>query len=204
MPARLRDILTLQSDPLSVSLLPIIQKLDELHSVPHIPPIPLKINRSRSQEGAYVYSGAQSLRIEISKWAQCPEWTFIHEVGHLLDHQGLNPIHREFGSEHDPLFDPLIELWRESDHVIAMARQFGRLTRRRKFDARRLLEEYLMPRELWARTYVQWVAAKLEDQKLLQHLAHLRTIGVIVLGKTFAIQWEEAEFSHILLFEKVM
>jgi len=83
----LRDILRIEASPFSRELSYAVDVVDGLHRRPNIPPIPVVLNGSRTEEGAYhsLSRPSRPVRIEISRFAVHPALTLLHEIGHLFE-----------------------------------------------------------------------------------------------------------------------
>jgi len=168
----LRDILKFDESSFSDELKHTVGVLDQVHRWPQIPSCPVVVSGSRKDGGCYhsLSHPSRPEKLEISCFTVYPSLTLVHEVGHMLDHMALNPIKRGFGSEHDPMFDPLylvLETSRSVRKLIALN------ARKRPVVApmiRKYLTYLLQPRELWARTYVQWVANRSKDILIVSQL----------------------------------
>jgi hypothetical protein len=153
--------------------------IDSVHTFPRTPPFPFVFSNIRKDQGVYHYrtKPAHAEKIELSRHADYLQLTLIHEVGHFLDHFALNPIKRKFGTDHDPLFEPLLTLWAESPDVIAAQKLLNRFGHSETKSNRTALQYQLTPRELWARSYTQWVVTRAGHTQLLQQLRKIRMQG---------------------------
>src|SRR4051794_32603801 len=99
----LSSILQIPASAISPGLEQAAEIVDRIHRCPPLPRVPVIINRSRTEEGAYYRSTRpeRPLKIAISIFAVHPELTLLHEIGHLLDHMALSPLKRGFASEFD-------------------------------------------------------------------------------------------------------
>jgi hypothetical protein len=197
--AKISEILHVPDSLLKSAFEKIFAVIDNMHRFPTMATFPIKVTKRRSEEGAYRYRirPAKPMLIEISFFAEHPELTLTHEIGHLLDHMALNPIKRGFGSDHDPFFEPLLHSWAGSKNVQALRRAQNN----GKYEsslARRNMAYQLTPRELWARTYVQWLAVRSRDGLLSSQLAARRTAGSFFAGQRLSFQWEEDDFLSII------
>jgi len=196
----LRDILRIDSSALSFELAHVVEVVDRLHRLPKVVAFPVRLNKSRLQEGAYVSSSTppRPQGIEISIYARHPGWTLLHEVGHMIDHMVLNPIKREFASEHDPAFEPLRSCWQASRVIQKL---YSLSVRKRPLPPvhfRRFLSYQLKPRELWARTYAQWVAAKSGDLLLCSQLKSIQIQQDFSFENAARYAWDDQEFDVII------
>ena len=139
-----------------------IAAADRIHRFPKISPIPLVSSRSRTEEGAYHFASRplRPLKIVISRYARHPSWTLLHEIGHLLDNTVLNSPGLVFGSDGGRCFENLLGIWRADPHLRSLHRLLMDRGRRAGPASRNALRYELSGGELWARTYVQWMAAR--------------------------------------------
>jgi hypothetical protein len=181
---QLREILKFDESPYVRQFRHVVSVVDQLHKFPKLPTIPVFITNSRREGGGYIYRlrPPVPLSINISAQANSPPITLLHEIGHLLDHLALNPIKQGFGSQHDPLFDPLRNYWATSRKIRRLHKTVaGRTISNPK--SRTFLRYQLRVDEIWARTYLQWVVAESDDlllQVCLDQVValRLRSIGM--------------------------
>ncbi len=127
----------------------------DLHSVP------ARLTATTRQSGCYRMREGDPIDLRVSNRHDRVPLSFLHELGHLIDHQ-LAPEPRRFASTGHPAFKP----WRASlrwlpSRVPARAGH----SHRRYFDSRK---------ELWARSYAQTVLWRSSDPVLREHLAALQ------------------------------
>jgi hypothetical protein len=196
----LRDILQLLDSPFTESLSQTIAVIDQVHRFKPMAPFPIVITRKRVELDAYCYLAAPSRpeAIEISIHGSHPQLTLVHEIGHFLDHRTLNPIKRGFASEHDVLFDPLVDCWAANSLVCDLRKMMRRLGRYTEPSARTSMANRLSAPELWAPTYAQWVAIRSGDKLLLDQLERLRQRGSHFAGKWCSFHWDSVEFAGII------
>ena len=103
--------------------------------------------------------------------------SFLHELGHLLDHQ-LAPQPRRFASPSHTAF----RRWRAVVRALdSRAPLHASRTHRRYFDSYR---------ELWARSYAQTVLETAADESLREHLRAVQRVGDVFV-------WPEREFGAV-------
>jgi hypothetical protein len=177
----------------------VVDIVDQLHRFPTLLPFPLIHTKSRRENGAYNHRMRPSrpISIAVSVYADFPSLTLLHEVGHLLDHLVLNPIKQGFGSEHDPLFEPLRRYWSGSRLIRTLAALLERNSRLAP-GIRTLIRYQMETPELWARTYLQWVVKKSDDLLLQACLASVRGKPAAFAGRTTHFCWEDAEMDDII------
>jgi len=189
---QLCEILDIDESSFARQFRHVVSVVDQLHKFPKLPTIPLLLTKSRREGGGYMYRVRPPipLSINISVHADSPPITLLHEIGHLLDHLALNPVKEGFGSEHDPLFDPLRNFWAANKKIRRLTKTIaGGMKSNPKM--RSLLRYQLRVDEIWARTYLQWVVAKSDD--LL-----LRVCLDQVVANSAEIYWDAAEIAGII------
>ena len=83
-----REVVRLPADKFGKQLRVILNAIDNLHQVPTIKPIDVKVGRDRDRLGGYIkHSGTgRPLGIEVSRRQNDPmELAFAHEIGHLIE-----------------------------------------------------------------------------------------------------------------------
>jgi hypothetical protein len=196
----LSELLRLPDDPLSTTLQRTIWLVDSLHRFPGGSPFPIRVTKSRREQGSYQYlvRPNRPIRIELSRHAVFPALTLLHEVGHFLDHVALNRIKQDFGTLVDPMFEPLRERWGRSPGVNQLRRILEKGRRLAKHDKRMLHYQLTLP-ELWARTYVQWIVKRSREAFIGEQFERLRNEGIILGGTAHHLQWDDDEFQVIML-----
>lgn len=146
--------------------------------------------------GAYVHEqGGMPVAILVNAQASDPELTVLHEIGHYVDHHAIDAA--GYASVSDDLNDwrdrvlnsdgvrDLMAAWL-SPPVPQTAPDAGAVTA-----AVRAHVEYLLgPRELFARSYSQYVVVRSGDPKLRQELEK-------GLEPDYREQWHEDDFAPI-------
>lgn len=159
--------------------------VDTVHGDGTLPFTPI-IDSTRRDAFAWYTPG----RVEISiRPGRGDSFSVIHELGHWLDHQAIGGTVGSYSSQ--ILDTPAIRAWwnvvTDSDHWAEVTR--WRPTR----PAAREFRGYLLrPRELWARSYSQYVATKTADPMVLAQLADFRNAGVGV-----PLQWSDQDFGPV-------
>jgi hypothetical protein len=133
---------------------------------------------------AYVRDAYSSepLELAVNPKARWQEIHIIHEIGHSLDHQVLgHPLVYASDASHENLrgWHKAIEqselyndLRRLQGLEYTIIRRQGRRVIEPVIPA--IIEYYLRPRELFARSYTQYIATTSQDNVLLRQLASLR------------------------------
>ena len=174
-------------------------------TLPLLPTIPVRSVSAVHDggEGAYVrQSDGTPLRVEISADAEYPQLTTVHEFAHYLDDCGFG-VRTGWASEEDPEMEPLRQAWQKTEAVrlLHIGLETGRMT---AFlpgggttvfplmpEDRDSCRYYLQGRELFARSYAQYVASKSDNRVLYRQLLQRRES---VEGRFYHAQWTESDF----------
>ncbi len=124
--------------------------------------VPVRLTATTSESGAYRYRKADPIDLRVSRLGDRLAIGFLHELGHLVDHQLHDPRHgRAWASTDHPAFAG----WR------AEAARLGR----RPFPGGRGRRRYFQSvREVWARAYAQTVLLGSHDARLQAQLEELQ------------------------------
>jgi hypothetical protein len=121
----------------------------------------------------------------------------VHEVGHLLDIDGLGPPKRSSAAS----MDSILEEWRGA---VTGSEAVGRLrgTLRAGLLAgvfaerdQAFLRYLLRPQELWSRSYAQYIGSRGGDLLLTKQLQQART--AVVANMEVSMQWDAEDFAAI-------
>jgi hypothetical protein len=133
---------------------------------------------------AYVRDAYSSepLELAVNPKAKWQEIHVFHVIGHCLDHQVLgNPLVYASDAGHENLrgWQKAIEqskLYKDLQHLQGLEYKTIRRRGRRVIEPviPAIVEYYLRPRELFARSYTQYIATTSQDNVLLRQLASLR------------------------------
>lgn len=161
-----------------------IDQIAKVHGVTNAIKVPVVSHPVLGSNGQYMVDHSGPLAIGVNPSALAPGSTTLHEVGHYLEmsvmagnRHGLRKI------EEDPLMKEWLAAVRGTD-------TYAKLSGQAKGD--RYVEYVLTPRELWARTYSQYIAVRSKDPALLAELDSTRR-GQIKLPT----QWPDAEFEPV-------
>ena len=176
-----------------------LSAIDEVHNVSNLPVIPISVTSKLDQnvDGEFrsTISGIP-YDIQISSAASTPRMTVAHEIGHFID---LSGIKRTGFFAESKINGALSEWWEAVENSDAFKKwkeikQNGGL-----FDANgNIIEkvedsyiEYSMrQRELWARSYAQFIATRTSNSTMKAELADALTYR-------FPNQWEDSDFAPI-------
>jgi hypothetical protein len=168
--ARLRpleDIVALpRRSPLAPELTRALAAAASLHGVRcDLTPVPVRPTTTTSEAGAYRFRKRDPIDIRVSARSGRVAIGFLHELGHLIDHQlGYDPRNSIWASAIHPTF----AAWRAVAAALAGRPFPGGRSRRRYFES---------PHEVWARSYAQTVALRSGDTALVEQLETLQRAG---------------------------
>ena len=186
-------------------LKPVIELIDSIHRIQTTSQIPIRITRSKLNQGEYHYrrGSFEPDSIEISRINDSMEATLLHEVGHLLEQAilpGCSYGQRQWAS------GGLTGAWWESiqaTQTFKALRQLHDIHECRPFDANgkseaerlarwRWIAYLMLPRELWARSYAQWIAER-GDHVPTQRFFRQRSSPASVVP----LQWSWDDFAPV-------
>ena len=124
-------------------------------------PVPVRATATTSQSGCYRLRDGDPVDLRVSSRHDRIALSFLHELGHFIDHQLGHELGPTWASgRHDAFAD-----WRVAVSALPprLPAGVGR-SRRRYFDS---------TKELWARSYAQAVLTRAEDPRLSGHLGRL-------------------------------
>jgi len=159
--------------------------IDQVHSDGDLPEIPVDNRRYHNALGVFFRTrGTPSapLRISVTPLSPWPHLTALHEIGHFLDFCAVGAP-GEFASETE-LVNDWLAVTGKSDPVMQIFQEPNLKPKQREY--------LLKPRELWARSYAQYIVTKSGDPLLLAELDRVRK------GPEPWRQWTDAEFRPIL------
>jgi len=167
--------------------------IDRTHRVPELPMIPVRSTKTETRDGGYrkEMGTGKPVEIEISRRGSTPELTFVHEIGHFLDEQAIPGSVRGVRSWY---LDPNLKSWRD---VVLESRPIKILIEKAEDgdpgEPGRKIACYLRTdREIWARSYAQFVAIRSGDPILMKHLEECRSPR-----SPWPLQWSDDEFGPV-------
>jgi hypothetical protein len=162
----LEEVVSLpRRSPLHPQLAAALAAASTLHGlVTDLEPVPVRPTATTRQSGCYRMREGDPIDLRVSSRHDRVPLSFLHELGHLLDHQSA-PQARRFASPSHRAF----RRWRELVRPLpSRAPARTSRTHRRYFDS---------SRELWARSYAQTVLALAPDPALREQLRRLQHAG---------------------------
>lgn len=183
-----------------------IKVIDGVHGDGNLPQIPVEQSSGTRMWGQYQYYPGinKSVDIRISSRGSHIDFTSAHEIGHFIDHRGIDPKSMGFASSNSSLMDKweaavkqsnsyqkLVDM-RKNPDAYAVDVQLGPRSSAKISPDRNHIHYLLSTQELWARSYAQYISEKSGDTTLLQQLGEERS------EKLYGYrQWETADFAPI-------
>ena len=157
------DVLALpRRSPLHPELARALAAADAFHLLhSDLDPVPVRPTSTTSQSGCYRLRQEDPVDLRVSSRHGRVPLSFLHELGHLVDHQLGFQLGDAWASEKHEAFAG----WRAAAAALPsrVPAGFGR-SRRRYFDS---------AKEVWARSYAQVTLMRSDDPLLHGHLARL-------------------------------
>jgi hypothetical protein len=140
--------------------------------------VPVRPTSTTSQSGRYRLRKEDPVDLRVSRRHGRIPLSFLHELGHLVDHQLGHDLGDAWASGgHDAFAD-----WREAAGTLpSRAPARSSRSRRRYFDS---------AKEVWARSYAQTTLMRSDDALLERHLTEL-------LEADDAFVWPVSDFSPV-------
>jgi hypothetical protein len=160
----LEDVVALpRKSPLTPELRRALAAASQLHCLrSDLEPVPVRATVTISEAGAYRFRQRDPIDLRVSRVGGRSALGFLHELGHLLDHQiYYDRKTRSWASAVHPAFAP----WRATATKLERRRLPGGYARQRYFQS---------VHELWARSYAQTVLLRSGDPTLLRRLEKLQ------------------------------
>jgi hypothetical protein len=164
---RLRSLEEVIALPRRSSLMPELERAlaaaSRLHGLrSDLEPVPVRSTATTSEAGAYRFRKKDPIDVRVSRFGGRATLGFLHELGHLLDHQSYyDRKSRAWASEIHPAF----VFWREAAASLEKRSLPGGHGRQRYFQS---------VHELWARSYAQTVLLRSGDPELERRLEKLQ------------------------------
>jgi len=186
-----------------------LDAIDSVHGDGKLPNLPIESSQSSRYMGSFNVTRFDNMpvKIEIST-TDHPHMTFAHESGHFLDHDGLG-IARQFTSESaDPIManwwgkvhnsDPVLHLEsmlkNPSAYAVTKPYGVGGLAEITVTPDRAHIRYLLTDREIFARSYAQYIAEASGDEIML---GELKEMVASEYNAIYTPQWNKDEFVPI-------
>jgi hypothetical protein len=176
----LSDLIRLpRRSPLYPELARALTAADRLHLLrSDLEPVPVRPTATTSQSGAYRLRDGDPIDLRVSRRHGRVALSFLHELGHFVDHQLGHELGPSWASGHHDAFAD----WREAcAHLPSRLPGGVGRSRRRYFQS---------AKEVWARSYAQTVLTRSADPRLQGHL-----VGLLDVADIFV--WPTAEFAPV-------
>lgn len=179
-----------------------LNAIDLVHGDGELDNIPFIGSGSKKYQGTFTsdYTG-KALRITLSNKAVNPELTIAHEMGHYLDLHSIGTKGKWNSMQKDSPVKKVIAVAEQSDAIINIKKilQDGFITIKGnkirlspKFKSH--LQYLVHPKEIWARSYAQYIAEKSQSETMLNGLKDLaereKSFG-------YSHQWDNSDFESI-------
>jgi hypothetical protein len=187
----LEDVVALpRRSPLAAELQRALAAASRLHGLrSDLSPVPVRATATITEAGAYRFRLRDPIDLRVSRIGGRSALGFLHELGHLLDHQIFyDRKTRSWASAVHPAFAP----WRESAALLEKRTLPGGYSRQRYFQS---------VHEIWARSYAQTVLLRSEDRDLQRRLEKLQTDDDAHVWS--AEQFEPVAIEVELVFERL-
>ena len=179
-PRRLPELVRLpRRSPLYAELAQALAAADAFHLLhSDLEPVPVRPTSTTSQAGCYRLRKGDPIDLRVSRRHGRVALSFLHELGHFVDHQLGSQLGPSWASGHHEAFAD----WRAAASELPSRAPAGSgRSRRRYFDS---------AKEVWARSYAQTVLTRSHDPWLQGHL-----LGLLDLDDAFV--WPATAFAPL-------
>lgn len=163
----------------------LLATIDSVHGVGDLPRIPVHwgmLPRGLVAQYRMTRNAAEAVSLTIDPRRSRWRLATVHEVGHFLDHQGIDDA-RSMASRTSRLLHPWRKAVAGSEAYRTLVHEFG-------------APMYLTAEEeLWARSYAQWIARQSGDETLRTQIVQSRGSDARLPGHF--IHWEDDDFDVI-------
>jgi len=187
----------------------VTKTIDDIHGDGNLTKIPIKNSYGKRAQGAFWREqfNNRPIRIDISPNSDHVKLNVAHEIGHLLDYNGI-PRGAIHGSNRSFMLDPQFSGWfkavKESEAIKSIEALKGKThgeylkpgaeqTTRWTLD-RKHINYLLSENEMWARSYAQYIATKSGDSEMATELDKQRASAY---GQVYNSQWTDKDFEPI-------
>lgn len=187
------DIRIRRGTPLGDEVAVARSSIARVHTIPStLPTVSVESAALRTGENG-IYRGGRSV-LQLNPKGPSPRLTFVHEVGHYLDHRLLGASTRNLESR--MLTEEVTREWlaavQGTDAYKTLAGMLDDMTLPR--DVADHVRYLLQPAELWGRSYAQYVAVKSGDEVMAAEIAaYMDSLD----AWTAARQWATTDFEPV-------
>lgn len=161
-----------------------IAAVDSVHGDGPLKPIDFNHTVSARAAGTYYSNDTLAASIGVRKRGDGAHLTLGHEVGHWIDHMGIQSA-TKFASESG---EPIMRAWKTA------VENSNAIKKLRAMNPSAYLQYTLRGREIWARAYAQFIATESGNKAMLKRLDEVRTGKANYLPES---QWDDADFAPI-------
>lgn len=187
-----------------------LHSIDAVHGDGKLDDIPFLTSRSEKHNAQFWFTGrGKADKITVSGIAKAPELSLAHELGHYLDLHSIGSA-GNFASEFNgSATNAVVKIAEKSEAIKhikeSLAKGYMTIGENKYFiDARQRkhLRYLLDPKEIWARSYAQFIAKKSGSEKMIAGVA-MRVERKKLLG--YSDHWTDDDFKQISdAIEKMM
>jgi hypothetical protein len=195
----LRDVLHVEPGKHTRFARRVIGVIAAIHTISDVPPLSIRVLAQPDRERHGSFDGSL---IVVNRLSATRELALVHEVGHALDRFGIGTeVHVDASTAQHPL----LRDWQRS---VSQSRAVQRLHELRAempasgTAAGSYIDYILSARELFARSYAQWIALRSGDEELLTDVERIRADRNPLMT---LVQWESDEFDLLAdVFDQLM
>jgi hypothetical protein len=194
------DLSPLSSDSIRERVRKALAIIDGVHTAGALPRIPIDhvVDRDARAQYRMQPNRGRALGIGLDPFEPHIELAIVHEIGHFLDHQAIGNRGGYASNRH-----PNMDRWRQAlvaTDAIRGLRALDRMSnddlamllqRPVHFDDRAAIDRLLRYTESWARSYVQYIAARSGDVLLQRQIAAERTVADHIDAPGI---WDDSDF----------
>ncbi len=168
--------------PVKDALNTALDAIKDVHSDGVLPEIPVKSRKSKSNLGAYTYGRKKDVDITINPSGKWSGLTAAHEIGHFIHNRALGGIDQVSQD-----MKAVIDAAKQSKAITEIQSELAKATFTQQ---KKYLKYLLTDKEVWARTYSQYIAVRSGNKKLLEQLDVCRK-------ENKRSQWQDDDFEPI-------
>lgn len=179
----------------------VLSVIDSIHGDGQLPGIPVVRSTSQQFLGAYeYYINGRPGDIKLSSHGTAREMTLAHEIGHFIDHQAVQ--RGQWASETHAAFMAWVGAV-QSTTAVKLLREMlagpGIINDgQHQYTVNRKYLRYLLDtREVWARSYAQYIATKSRDPAMIAQLRDMQQ-RISTAPIKYQHQWSDDDFEPVL------
>jgi hypothetical protein len=187
----LRDVLRVEPGNHTRFARRVVGVIAAVHRVMGVPPLSIRVLALPDRERHGAFDGSL---IIVNRLSATRDLALVHEIGHALDRFGIGTDARIDTSTTQ---HPLLHEWQRAvsrSHAVQELRQLRADLPASAIRARTYIGYLLSARELFARSYAQWLARRSGDETLFADISRIRTERGTVSA---LIHWEGDDFSPL-------